>query len=69
MIERKMVKFFRMGAIIFIATALIDKSGNDRLMIAGLIFAGIALLCANIGNIRTSREKNKSRLRTPKKNL
>ena len=66
MIEYKLTKFFGAGAVIFIATAFFTKPDDNKLMIAGLIFAGLALLAANIGNVRKKREAMKTKLKTPK---
>ena len=66
MFEYKAMRFFGMGAVIFIATAFLGKASDNRLMIAGLVFAGLALLFANIGNIKRSRERNKTKLKDPK---
>lgn len=67
MVEQKLTRFFGMGAVIFIATAFLGHAKDNRLMIVGLIFAALALLCANIGNIRRKREELKTRLKTPRK--
>ncbi len=64
--EYKAMRFFGMGAVIFLGTAFIGKVDDNRLIIAGLVFAALALLFANIGNIKQSREKNKTRLKKPK---
>ena len=66
MIEYKLTRFFGIGAVIFIATAFFTKPDDNRLMIAGLIFAALALLSVNIGNVRRKREQTKTKLKTPK---
>lgn len=67
MFEYKLARFFGIGAVFFIATSFFGKIGDNRVMIAGLIFAGLALLCVNIGNIKRRRERTKTRLKNPKK--
>ena len=62
MVTYKIARFTGMGAVIFLATYFLTDNNSQKLLIAGLVFAGIALLFANIGNILKKKEKYKTRL-------
>lgn len=62
MVTYKIARFTGVGAVIFLATYFLTDNKEQKLLIAGLVFAGLSLLFLNIGNVMKKREKYKTRL-------